>query len=82
MIVFGKWHGGINYAGVDKAEEFSTMEDARTTFQARIWGEYGYPCVEDSSMYLYRDNPDDVDDAEPFKVLKQGPRNGFSEMTI
>lgn len=84
MKVFGVWYGGPSYS-VGDPEEFSSIKQAKDVFWARSDGwdpmtSCGTPCVDESSMFLYGEDPEEAADAYPFAELVFGPRGGVRQV--
>ena len=89
MITWMLWHGGCGYAPADQfnrvdCERFDSLATAKHEFKARLHDSY-YPCVDHDtpenggpSAWLCFDDPFEVGDLCPDRVLEFGTRGGLT----
>ena len=88
MKTYMLWHGGSSYAVFDQfnrsdIEEFDSIADAIRSFRARADFDPYYPCVSEDApeeggpeAWLCFDDPYQVPDLYPDRILSFGPRGG------
>jgi hypothetical protein len=82
--VWALWHGGTNYSlGYvdDDIEVFDSLQAAKDTLYNREeCSDPYYPCVEESSMYVYFSDPRGLADPYPDRILIIGSRGGIRSL--
>ena len=79
---FGYWWGGESYrfsTEPEHLEVFDTLDEAKRVLKSRYWdyGKTGTPAVTLSSeIWLFYEDPTDLDDKYPDLIVKFGPRGG------
>lgn len=95
MKCYMLWHGGSSYACFDQfrredIDECASLKEARELFESRTWNQIqpSTPCVEDCTpedggpeAWICFENPFEVPDLYPDRILSYGPRGGL-HMTL
>jgi len=87
MQVYAIFHGGRSYSTYWTArdvEQFDSLREARSVFEARADFDPYYPCTDEGAeMWLFFYNPVEegslISDPYPDRILSLGPRGGVRE---